>query len=102
MSCQIVHSLAAWKSYAAGVPFGSLLDLSGRILNGSVSIATAKFHLMKTADISAVLTGAQLLVSMVEARRAARNGDGAATTAPQELEKIEEQLLHLEAIEGQN
>jgi acetyl-CoA carboxylase carboxyl transferase subunit alpha len=57
---------------------------------------------MKTADISAVLTGAQLLVSMVEARRAARNGDGAATTAPQELEKIEEQLLHLEAIEGQN
>jgi acetyl-CoA carboxylase carboxyl transferase subunit alpha len=57
---------------------------------------------MKTADISAVLTGAQLLVSMVEARRTARNGDGAGTTPPEELEKIEEQLLHLEAIEGQD
>ena len=57
---------------------------------------------MKAADISAVLTGAQLLVSMVEARRASRNGDGVESTAPAELEKIEEQLLHLEAIEGQN
>ena len=57
---------------------------------------------MKTADISAVLTGAQLLVSMVEARRAARNGDGIGDEAPQELEKIEQQLGHLESLEGQN
>lgn len=57
---------------------------------------------MKTADISAVLTGAQLLVSMVETRRAARNGDGLGEEAPQELEKIEQQLGHLESIEGQS
>jgi acetyl-CoA carboxylase carboxyl transferase subunit alpha len=57
---------------------------------------------MKTADISAVLTGAQLLVSMVETRRAARNGDGLDTEAPQELERIEQQLGHLESLEGQS
>jgi acetyl-CoA carboxylase carboxyl transferase subunit alpha len=56
---------------------------------------------MKTVDISAVLTGAQLLVSMVEARR---NGgsDGFESSAPAELEKIEEQLGKLESLEGQN
>ncbi len=57
---------------------------------------------MKTADITAVLTGAQLLVSMVETRRAARNGDGVDETAPQELEKIEQQLGKLEALDGQS
>jgi acetyl-CoA carboxylase carboxyl transferase subunit alpha len=57
---------------------------------------------MKTADISAVLTGAQLLVSMVEARRAARNGDGLEATASDELEKIEQQLGKLELLDGQN
>ncbi|HKW19367.1 MAG TPA: acetyl-CoA carboxylase carboxyltransferase subunit alpha [Terriglobales bacterium] len=57
---------------------------------------------MKTADISAVLTGAQLLVSMVEARRAARNGDGLEVTATDELEKIEQQLGKLESLDGQS
>jgi acetyl-CoA carboxylase carboxyl transferase subunit alpha len=57
---------------------------------------------MKTADISAVLTGAQLLVSMVEGRRALRNGDGLDANAPQELEKIEEQLGRLESLDGQS
>jgi acetyl-CoA carboxylase carboxyl transferase subunit alpha len=56
---------------------------------------------MKTADISAVLTGAQLLLSMVETRRAARNGSGNAT-APQELERIEQQIGKLEALDGQS
>jgi acetyl-CoA carboxylase carboxyl transferase subunit alpha len=57
---------------------------------------------MKTADISAVLTSAQLLLSMVETRRATRNGNGMDATAPQELEKIERQLGKLEALDGQN
>ena len=59
---------------------------------------------MKTVDITAVLTGAQLMVSMVETRRAARNGDGlnGNTAAPGELEKIEQQLGNLEALGGQS
>ncbi len=65
-------------------------------------IATAKLHLMKTADITAVLTGAQLLVSMVEARRASHNGDAIDTAAPEELEKIEQQLGKLESLDGQS
>jgi acetyl-CoA carboxylase carboxyl transferase subunit alpha len=56
---------------------------------------------MKTTDISAVLTGAQLLVSMVEARRAARNGNGLEAPATEELEKIEQQLEKLESLDGQ-
>ena len=56
---------------------------------------------MKTADISAVLTSAQLLLSMVETRRAARNGDGLDAVAPRELEKIEQQIGRLEALDGQ-
>lgn len=57
---------------------------------------------MKTIDITAVLTGAQLMVSMVETRRAARNGDGLDATAPQELEQIERQLGKLESLDGQS
>src|SRR6266487_2654844 len=57
---------------------------------------------MKTADISAVLTGAQLLLSMVETRRATRNGNSMDLSAPQELEKVEQQIGKLEALEGQN
>jgi len=57
---------------------------------------------MKTADISVVLTGAQLLVSMVETRRAARNGNGLDASAPEELEKIEQQLGKLESLDGQS
>jgi len=57
---------------------------------------------MKTIDITAVLTGAQLMVSMVETRRAARNGDGLDANAPQELEQIERQLGKLESLDGQS
>jgi acetyl-CoA carboxylase carboxyl transferase subunit alpha len=57
---------------------------------------------MKTADISAVLTGAQLLLSMVETRRAARNGNSMDLSAPQELEKVEQQIGRLEALDGQS
>src|SRR6185437_10093792 len=57
---------------------------------------------MKTADITAVLTGTQLLVSMVETRRAARNGDGLDPAATEELSKIEQQLGKLEALDGQS
>jgi acetyl-CoA carboxylase carboxyl transferase subunit alpha len=57
---------------------------------------------MKPADIGAVLTGAQLLLSMVETRRAAHNGNGHESAAAGELEKIENQLGHLEALEGQS
>ena len=57
---------------------------------------------MKTADITTVLTGAQLLMSMVETRRAARNGNGGEPSAPAELERIEEQLQKLESLDGQS
>jgi acetyl-CoA carboxylase carboxyl transferase subunit alpha len=57
---------------------------------------------MKTIDITAVLAGAQLMVSMVETRRAARNGDGIGADASQELEQIERQLGKLESIDGQS
>jgi acetyl-CoA carboxylase carboxyl transferase subunit alpha len=57
---------------------------------------------MKTIDITAVLTGAQLMVSMVETRRAARNGDGLDANAPYELEQIERQLGKLESLDGQS
>lgn len=57
---------------------------------------------MKTIDITAVLTGAQLMVSMVETRRAARNGDGIGADASQELEQVERQLGKLESIDGQS
>jgi acetyl-CoA carboxylase carboxyl transferase subunit alpha len=56
---------------------------------------------MKPADISAVLSGAQLLLSMVETRRAARNGSGD-DGAAEELEKIEQQLGKLESLDGQS
>lgn len=60
---------------------------------------------MKTADISAVLTSAQLLLSMVETRRAARNGNannGGSATPPEELDRIERQLEKLESLQGQS
>ena len=57
---------------------------------------------MKSADIGAALTGAQLLLSMVETRRAARNGNGDDSPASLELEKIEQQLGHLESLDGQS
>jgi acetyl-CoA carboxylase carboxyl transferase subunit alpha len=56
---------------------------------------------MKSADIGAVLTGAQLLLSMVETRRATRNGNGDDSPAALELEKIEQQLGQLESLDGQ-
>ena len=57
---------------------------------------------MKASDIGTALTGAQLLLSMVETRRAARNGEGPDTTAGDELAKIEQQLGKLETLEGQS
>ncbi len=58
---------------------------------------------MKTADITAALSGAQFLLAMVESRRASRNGDaGVDTSAPQELEKIEQQIVKLDAIDGKD
>ncbi|HWH58342.1 MAG TPA: acetyl-CoA carboxylase carboxyltransferase subunit alpha [Terriglobales bacterium] len=56
---------------------------------------------MKSADIGAVLTGAQLLLSMVETRRATRNGNGDDSPAALELEKIEQQLGQVESLDGQ-
>lgn len=66
-----------------------------------IAIATAKIQPMKSADIGAVLTGAQLLLSMVETRRATRNGNGDDSPAALELEKIEQQLGQLESLDGQ-
>ena len=57
---------------------------------------------MKSADIGAVLTGAQLLLSMVETRRAIHNGNRHDSSAGDELAKIEQQLGHLESLEGQS
>jgi hypothetical protein len=57
---------------------------------------------MKTADISAVLTSAQLLLSMVETRQLLTNGDGADPAAPQELARIGRQLGKLESLDGQS
>ena len=57
---------------------------------------------MRTADISAVLTGAQLLLSMVETRRATQNGNGMDSSAPQELERIEKHIERLESLDGQS
>ena len=56
---------------------------------------------MKPADISAVLSGAQFLLSMGETRRAVRNGSGD-DSVPEELEKIEQQLGKLESLHGQS
>ena len=78
-------------------------DNGERGRSNEVAIATAKLHtIMKTADIGAVLTGAQLLISMVETRRARRNGDGPDATAPQELARIEQHMERLESLDGQN
>jgi len=66
-----------------------------------IAIATAKIQPMKSADIGAVLTGAQLLLSMVETRRATRNGNGDDSPAALELEKIEQQLGQVESLDGQ-
>ena len=56
---------------------------------------------MKPAEITAALSGTQFLLAMVETRRAARNGESKPDLAiPHELEKIEKQVIHLEALEG--
>jgi acetyl-CoA carboxylase carboxyl transferase subunit alpha len=58
------------------------------------------------ANATLVVTGADLLLSMVEARWAARNGDrskmDSGMRAQQELEKIEQQLTKLQAVAGQD
>ena len=53
-----------------------------------------------------VVTGAEFLLSMVEARWAARNGDGrkmdAGHKSQQELQKIEQQLKKVQSLDGQD
>jgi acetyl-CoA carboxylase carboxyl transferase subunit alpha len=69
------------------------------VVQGAAAIA--KLHTMKPAEITAALSGTQFLLGMVETRRAARNGDSKPDLAiPHELEKIEKQIVHLEAVEG--
>jgi acetyl-CoA carboxylase carboxyl transferase subunit alpha len=57
-------------------------------------------------DAALVLTGADFLVSMVEARRTSRNGNGIAMElapkAQKELEKIERQIVKLQSVKGQD
>jgi acetyl-CoA carboxylase carboxyl transferase subunit alpha len=57
-------------------------------------------------DAALVLTGADFLVSMVEARRTSRNGNGIAMElapkAQKELEKIEKQIVKLQSVKGQD
>src|SRR5713226_9606230 len=58
---------------------------------------------MKPAEITAALSGTQFLLAMVETRRAARNGDAKPDlAAPLELAKIEQQVVHLESLEGKD
>ena len=58
------------------------------------------------ANPALVVTSADFLLSMVEARWTARNGDGSkmetGIRAQQELEKIEQQIAKLQAAPGQN
>ena len=57
------------------------------------------------ANDALVMTGVEFLLSMVEARWAARNGDGGkgfGERAHQELEKVEQQITRLEVAAGQD
>jgi acetyl-CoA carboxylase carboxyl transferase subunit alpha len=58
------------------------------------------------ANAMLVMTGAEFLLSMVEARWAARNGDAgkmdSGQRARQELEKIEQQIARLQLLAGQD
>ena len=58
------------------------------------------------ANHTLVVTGAEFLLSMVEARWSARNGDGSkmdsGLKAQQELHKIEQQIAKLESVTGQD
>src|SRR5947207_14850817 len=71
-----------------------------RGLSGQAAAAPAMGNAML------VVTGAEFLLSMVEARWAARNGDSrkmdGGQKARQELEKIEQQLTKLQAVAGQD
>jgi acetyl-CoA carboxylase carboxyl transferase subunit alpha len=59
-----------------------------------------------TANAMLVVTGAEFLLSMVEARWAARNGDrvkmDSGQRAQQELEKIEQQIVRLQTVAGED
>jgi len=65
--------------------------------------ATAKFEI--TADHPAV-AGTELLLAMVESHRAGNNGNAlnmdSRLKAQQELEKIQQQIDHLQSLEGQS
>src|SRR2546426_5625888 len=71
-----------------------------RDLSGQAAAAPAMGNAML------VVTGAEFLLSMVEARWAARNGDGrkmdAGHKSQQELQKIEQQLKKVQSLDGQD
>src|SRR5881409_2871780 len=71
-----------------------------RGLSGQAAAAPAMGNAML------VVTGAEFLLSMVEARWAARNGDGrkmdAGHKSQQELQKIEQQLKKVQSLDGQD
>src|SRR5437868_8457445 len=71
-----------------------------RGLSGEAAAAPAMGNAML------VVTGAEFLLSMVEARWAARNGDGrkmdAGHKSQQELQKIEQQLKKVQSLDGQD
>src|SRR3981189_159671 len=70
-----------------------------RIFSAQTGVAPA------VGNATLVMTGAELLLSMVEARWTARNGDGSkmdsGLKAQQELGKIEQQLAKLQSVAGQ-
>src|SRR5207244_11915522 len=70
-----------------------------RGLSGQAAAAPAMGNAML------VVTGAEFLLSMVEARWAARNGDGrkmdAGHKSQQELQKIEQQRRKVQSLDGQ-
>ena len=106
MCCQTAVSWRVCKSSAAVTRFGLSIEFavcSSLTSWGAAAIARAKLHPMKTADIGAALSGTQFLISMVETRLKNRNGDASPDmTAPQELEKIEQQIGRLESVDGQS
>src|SRR5947199_5302897 len=71
-----------------------------RGLSGQAAAAPAMGNAML------VVTGAEFLLSMVEARWAAKNGDGrkmdAGHKSQQELQKIEQQLKKVQSLDGQD
>src|SRR5581483_11707108 len=101
MSYQTASSLRGWKSYAGAVRSGSSIDQRRmKISSHRGTNAPATAAAMQNATL--VVTGADFLLSMVEARMTSHNGDrrkmDSGLRAQQELEKIEQQIERLEAV----